>query len=307
MARHKNNGAPGPLLAAWRDAVCAVVRLGCRMRVATFNLLAPCYKRTTHGIEADDIDVALRRGSAAARLLSGCMADIILLQEFWFNERYKSLMEEEMVDYEFHYAQRPRQDDGVAIAVRKGSGLHVIASSPYRLTYTSSRVALILKLANDDKNGSEFLLCTTHLSFAHGFATRLVQMHEARNLLRHLDNVAQREIPILLGGDFNSDSESQTYAAIESAGYESCFVRLCGSNPPVTHRDHNGREVLADFLFTKASYGDTGATLSAKAAAVLPQAFDADSFPSSEEFPVSDHRLLSCDIDVSRCIERSSL
>lgn len=251
------------------------------------------------------METAKQRATAAAAVLLESSADVALLQEFWFEERYRSLLERELTGYKFFYAQRPCRADGVAIAIRKDAGLHVLSSSLYRLSYASSRVALIMKLAEHENSGREFLLCTTHLSFPHGLFTRLIQTHEARNLLRHLDNMAQREIPILLGGDFNSDCESLTYGALESAGYESCYAAVEGDNPAVTHRDHNGKEVLADFLFTKSSFGDT--TLSPHSATLLPLGLDADSFPTAERFDVSDHRPLCCDINIFHCVERSSL
>jgi len=50
-------------------------------------------------------------------------------------------------------------------------------------------------------------------------------------------------------GDFNGSPDSGTYSLLNEAGFLSAHLKVHGSEPVVTHKDHKGNEFTADYVF----------------------------------------------------------
>ncbi|EGD77702.1 hypothetical protein PTSG_08794 [Salpingoeca rosetta] len=121
----------------------------CELRIATFNVLAPCYKRlpSTQLRESDFPSLYRPRNAAILRMLREQRdLDVIALQEFWFHHDVQSMYMAALGSgYHVHCLQRPKgRDDGVVVFVRN----HIQVVGTRRLHFDDSgmRVALLLHL-----------------------------------------------------------------------------------------------------------------------------------------------------------------
>ncbi|MEC7986863.1 MAG: endonuclease/exonuclease/phosphatase family protein, partial [Myxococcota bacterium] len=91
-----------------------------RIRVISFNLLAPCWKRTHYGRESDNEEDWNDRLTRTIPVIKEQEADIICLQEFWFHPRYqKRFLSAFHPNYHVFIAQRGGQKpDGLALLLK---------------------------------------------------------------------------------------------------------------------------------------------------------------------------------------------
>lgn len=100
------------------------------LKIVTFNILAPCYKKVSRGgCEGDWPDLFLGRNEQICRTLLDSQADLICLQEFWFsNPLLRDLYEKQLCSgdgpYEMRYLGRTSsgaqtRKDGLAVFVKK--------------------------------------------------------------------------------------------------------------------------------------------------------------------------------------------
>eukprot|EP00055_Hartaetosiga_balthica_P010810 m.47366 g.47366 ORF g.47366 m.47366 type:complete len:537 (-) comp7326_c0_seq1:22-1632(-) len=145
------------------------------LRIATFNILAPCYKRLptydrgsgeyTSGTKSTDPLNASKgklmfemdfpqlykaRNAAIIRLLDHYQPlDVIALQEYWFNDSIRSMYEPHFEkEYVCHALPRPRgREDGVAVFIHKS----IRTLNVRRIMFDDGgmRVALLLHLQRD--------------------------------------------------------------------------------------------------------------------------------------------------------------
>jgi mRNA deadenylase 3'-5' endonuclease subunit Ccr4 len=76
--------------------------------VTTFNVLAPCYKRTHGALESRNPEVWKKRHSEGClRIVLEQEPDIVCFQEFWFDRTFRELYDAKLrkAGYEFNYIQ----------------------------------------------------------------------------------------------------------------------------------------------------------------------------------------------------------
>ena len=95
-------------------------------------------------------------------------------------------------------------------------------------------------------------------------------------------------MPIILCGDFNSDADSAVYNSVKLNGFSSSFATVHNREPGVTHKDHRGRQVLADYILYKNNNGRD--KLRPTGASLFP--IDIKDGAWDDSFECSDHRPL---------------
>jgi exonuclease III len=257
--------------------------------LTTFNLLAPCYKRVDEGalrastpqtIPSDrGLLGALQEALAGGRqresdydpmwrarakdtldfvCSSLSQSDIICFQEYWFEESYQALFRDRLEkDYSFHTYQRTgRKADGIAVLLRRGSSLEVVAQSGHALGSVGDRVALMLHLKQKSSSGEErsLVLANTHLTFPHNTFDRQNQQQQIDDLTKAIDAFVDSEVlpsdtPRIVVGDFNVEEADPVCAHLRDVGYRSAFSTLHSKNRHiVTHFTHRGEELMVSHL-----------------------------------------------------------
>lgn len=151
------------------------------LSIATFNVLAPCYKRMADGGREADFPERMERRAreTAAFIREEVAADIICLQEYYLAEQYRRLFETELGGgYDVIVHPRPNKREGCAVLVRKGM-FRVQAVKGTTLSRWGSRIGLLVDLqavipdssstsgGGGGGSGSKILLLNAHLSFPH--------------------------------------------------------------------------------------------------------------------------------------------
>ena len=204
------------------------------LKVVSFNILAPCYKRLKDGsglMEAEHKDMYLERNQAICQQLLDTKADVICLQEFWCGspetrKLYKDLLcgpkgggyTLKELRRTSHWRQR---DDGLACLVRDDR--LVIQDTRHILFHDcGDRVAQMLLLALRPPKGSpkntpsqQFIVVNTHLLFPHNEYSTKIRLREMAKILGFVDFYRVRELcsticgrsdvrlPVIIAGDFN--------------------------------------------------------------------------------------------------------
>ena len=160
--------------------------------IASFNMLAPCYKRLedvdslSGGRKRESSDDALwtERANNTIEFLTKELyqnIDIIGFQEFWLDPNYLLLFSDgfQANGYEIIYLQRTgRKMDSVLTAVRS-SVFEILGRTNVYLCTLGDRVALILHLRHRS-TGKMLLVANTHLSFPHSAFDRVNQIHQMK-------------------------------------------------------------------------------------------------------------------------------
>lgn len=148
-----------------------------QLKVATFNLLAPIYKRTPmvskpKARESDNEEAYMARQLQLMQLILDIDADVVCLQEFWFHEQLMKVYEHTLGQkYDFYYMRRTgKKGDGLATLVSRERVL-CVDKEERSLCRVGDRVALLLRLALVRGQGEEtmlqgntFLVLNTHLT-----------------------------------------------------------------------------------------------------------------------------------------------
>ena len=223
------------------------------LKIISFNILAPCYKRLKDGsglMEAEHKDMYLERNQAICHQLLDTKADIICLQEFWCGspetrKLYKDLLcgpggyTLKELRRTSHWRQR---DDGLACFVRDDR--LVIQDTRHILFHDcGDRVAQMLLLALRPPIGSprntpsqQFIVVNTHLLFPHNEYSTKIRLREMAKILGFVDFYRVRELcsticgrsdvrlPVIIAGDFNGSPSGKVYKYAMSQNYKSSFV-----------------------------------------------------------------------------------
>ena len=56
-------------------------------------------------------------------------------------------------------------------------------------------------------------------------------------------------VPVVLAGDFNGCPEDEVYNYVVENGFMSSYKSVHCREPHVTHKLHNGEEILVDYIF----------------------------------------------------------
>lgn len=120
--------------------------------VLTFNILAPCYTP-----ELSNVLLWKQRIADICDCISEIDADIVCLQEYWFDDDCVSIVESKLAQkYSFYAKKRPYgKQDGLCVLVRKearqdeekyGGGLEVVHSEGKDYSWAGDRVCLLVHL-----------------------------------------------------------------------------------------------------------------------------------------------------------------
>ncbi|KXJ22722.1 uncharacterized calcium-binding protein At1g02270 [Exaiptasia diaphana] len=269
-------------------------------RCATFNILAPCYRRLEGQYskwESSQPNLYMERLQSIIQLISQQpKLDTICLQEFWFNSDALELFENKLGDrYKIIKLKRQgEKTDGLAIFVDRS--LRILATQSLRFNDYGYRVALLLHLELPD-NGYEVILTTTHLSYCHNFFDQYVRMSQAQKVVDGINSYMERDDieapPVILCGDFNSPQENPVYKYVCQNGFTSSFKNVHGREPLVTHKDHTGQEMSVDYVFYRNSGSQTIKPISST---LIPEKYSDQTWP--KEFNISDHRMLITEFEI---------
>mmetsp|Transcript_582 Transcript_582/g.1535 ORF Transcript_582/g.1535 Transcript_582/m.1535 type:complete len:401 (+) Transcript_582:186-1388(+) len=205
------------------------------LRIGTFNLLAPCYKRLpdTRGPmgrrmrEAQFEDLWAARADATMRMLSGLeTADVLCLQEFWFENSYQAIARAALsAKYDFHTLQRTGvKKDGVVTLVNR-KRVRCVESEALRFHEhgCDHRVALLSVLELRNKPKLRFVLVNTHLTFPHNEADHQTRLREAQVLTIFVERyVYEKQLtnaPIIIAGDMNGEYSDQVCRHFHDCGF----------------------------------------------------------------------------------------
>eukprot|EP00127_Corallochytrium_limacisporum_P005732 Clim_evm111s210 gene=Clim_evmTU111s210 len=281
-----------------------------RLHVATFNLLAPCYKRITtedKGVqrEAKYPDLWNARLDRIFEYVEVPQPplDILMLQEFWFHKdswaRFKDRYGD---DYTFHSIQRTgKKEDGLVTMVRKEH--KIMSVERLDLEDVGYRVALLVRLALAG-SGVEVLTTNIHLSFPHNNVDQLLRLDQARKVREAIDRHIIRmnsvyDIPVIVAGDFNGVNDDVT-ALFRRHHFQSAAQTCNGREPYVTHLNHRREEVCTDIIY----YRSTSQTFMEPRNTIIHPAHLPDQDWPEEQLEISDHRMVTADFDVSTVINR---
>lgn len=223
------------------------------LTVATWNLLAPpFYRHPSGGREAETPSLWRERLGRIADQLDAHAAhcDVVMLQEFWFDETFVELWRARFAErFALLGARRGRgKPDGVVTmvawrALARGGREWSLRALDFN--DWGDRVAAVVDVRGADGGGA-LSLVNTHLTFPHASAhDPLMRKAQARKLAEWLDG--RRESALVVAGDFNGDLADAACADL---------LRLTGlaphsTDPFVSHVSHRGDLMGCDFVLTR--------------------------------------------------------
>jgi len=229
------------------------------LSVLTWNVLAPCYNKLGHSsaLESSRSDLFTKRFNHIVSAIKESNADVVCLQEFWFNKSFQQFFRTELNAYGYSLHQLRRtgsKQDGVCVLTKNTCEMLKVIEIPFNDEV--DRVLLICALQSRDTK-EKFLVATTHLTFPHhefDEMLRLKQVHrcigEIKYMMNEYSNCSQIP-PTIFAGDFNCNkgTEDDIYKALIAAGFKSCFHMVHGREVKVTHKNHAGSHVGVDFVW----------------------------------------------------------
>ncbi len=249
------------------------------IRISSFNLLAPCYKRLAkrdevtgrRKRESSDYETWNKRAVSTIDFFDKVLypsSDIIAFQELWLDNDYLKLITDNISksNYSIYMLQRTgEKNDAVALAYNNAL-FSIKGHEHIYLCSQGDRVALLLWLCHTATN-KNLLIASTHLSFPHNVFDRMNQMRQMQTLTEAIDmyisknNVGAATNIIL--GDFNVEGKSPVCDHLRDSGYFSSFEVIPPSNSNndpvnreksvkfVSHRTHRHEDLGVDHIFFK--------------------------------------------------------
>lgn len=206
-------------------------------------------------------------------------SDIILLQEWWFDDKFADLFDSHLQDQFYRVAERrpgPREnsmykylqqdhdhdiirDDGMCCLVSKHGKLDLVSSS--KVLTGPERIAQIVHCKERDNDGGavrDIFIANTHLSFpkdADQVKNDRRQAYEINLIQRALSKISSStssntELLEVICGDFNSEPNGLASAQLESRDFVNC-ASAKGEQTGVTHVAHTGQEMSVDRIFLR--------------------------------------------------------
>lgn len=264
--------------------------------ITTFNILAPVHRSmgSTNQRESEREDWWRPRAEAVAKYISENMAssDIILLQEWWFDEKFSSIFDSitgdrfdrvaerrpGSLDDSSYKALKPKdtnvimRDDGMCCLINKKGKLDIITSE--KVLTGPQRIAQIVhcKERNYDEAsggaGRDVFIANTHLSFPKDSCSRKNdrrQAYEINLIQRALWKASRRaqllsaskpdpnnEILEIICGDFNSEPNGFAASQLESKNFVNCASAIY-EDIGVTHFTHDGCFTSVDHIFVRSA------------------------------------------------------
>lgn len=273
-----------PLLSVWVSMTDALA-------ITTFNILAPVHRSMPN---QPDPDLNLReserqewwrpRAEGVAQYIAEKFAssDVILLQEWWFDDSFTRIFDAAISDsFERVTERRPGsvagqdRDDGMCCLVRKNGLLELIKSD--KVLTGPQRIAQIIqcreRLPNSGAGGRQVFIANSHLSFpgdkdhtinserqAKEAGIILDALTKARNDWDSTSSSSSESCLEIICGDFNSNSCSAAAALVEDNNFVNCVSATANQlltnvggavNIGTTHCDHLGNRVSVDHIFLR--------------------------------------------------------
>eukprot|EP00049_Salpingoeca_infusionum_P004996 m.86911 g.86911 ORF g.86911 m.86911 type:complete len:389 (+) comp12821_c0_seq1:199-1365(+) len=267
--------------------------VGCVLRLATFNVLCPAYKRVEGGREAFyPEDYRKRHESILTFLKHHEPIDILCLQEYWFQEDLCRMYEEGFANHNVHTAQRPCRQDGLAIFM--GPNIESIATREVNFKTIGCRIALMVHAivySNDTRVVvGNCIIATTHFSFPHGAEDEAAMLQQAIQLEEELTSFCEEQKchTVIVTGDFNCNLESAPLQHLQQQGFQSMFGLKHSREAAVTHRSHRGDDVGVDFILLRSPPDPKALDVDVDGISTLPAYLGDETWP--ERFELSDHR-----------------
>mmetsp|Transcript_3021 Transcript_3021/g.6232 ORF Transcript_3021/g.6232 Transcript_3021/m.6232 type:complete len:382 (+) Transcript_3021:132-1277(+) len=273
-----------PLLSIWGTSMANA------LAITTFNILAPVHRSMPN---QPDPDLNRReserqewwrpRAEGVADYIAEKFAssDVILLQEWWFDESFTRIFDEAIGDaFERVAERRPgsvvgqHRDDGMCCLVRKQGLLELVKSD--KVLTGPQRIAQIIqcreRLPNNGEGGRNVFIANSHLSFPGDKDPTINnerQKKEAGIILDALTNarnewdktsLSTESCLEIVCGDFNSNSCSPAAALVEDNNFVNCVSATANQlltsvggavNIGTTHCDHLGNRVSVDHIFLR--------------------------------------------------------
>jgi hypothetical protein len=238
--------------------------------------------------ESEREDWWLPRAESVANYISTKFAfsDIILLQEWWFDEKFIEVFDLALGDaFERVAERRPGadigtiRDDGMCCLVRRKGKLELVHSE--KILTGPQRIAQIIhckeRCAYAGEEGRHVFIANSHLSFPGDADPTINDMRQAIEARLILDALARAGNEVddassssssendrleVIGGDFNSNSCGLAASLVESPPYnfvncasataEQMLTHIGGQvNIGVTHCNHLGERVSVDHIFLR--------------------------------------------------------
>mmetsp|Transcript_10868 Transcript_10868/g.33318 ORF Transcript_10868/g.33318 Transcript_10868/m.33318 type:complete len:312 (+) Transcript_10868:47-982(+) len=293
--------------------------------VATFNVLAPCYRRLNDAKLAT-VSVGGRRpresqfgdlwrdrcDEMCCFLKKHSRCDVVCLQEFWFADEYRHAVQKRFGDeYELVPLQRTGgKADGLATLVRK-SKVEIVTVERLRFNDAGDRVALLTCLRLIDSN-ELVIVVNTHLTFPHSEFDRMLRQEQIHKVTAFVDGFLDRHrmdaVPVLVIGDFNGGLSDPVSAHLKAHCYTNALVHLTGMENVETHLNHKNEKVFVDHVWYRRQFDEEDHRVQeercdSRGAKLAPCDFGL--FPVKkephrwvEDFTISDHRLLTLTFSV---------
>lgn len=211
------------------------------VRVLTWNLLAPCYKRTSYGRESSHVSDWTERQRASLDTIIQNDSDVVFLQEVWFEKNYFETLCSVLASvYHIYYCQRVHgKQDGLAILLKKE-----VIPKPYTFFGVDfydfgSRIALVLEW-------EKLIMVNTHLTFPHNNKyDRLLRLSQAKDLIQVVNSYSGKKV--VLAGDCNGSIDDEAVQLLIS---ELSLVPMVPHTDFCSHISHRGDKMACDLMFS---------------------------------------------------------
>ena len=256
------------------------------LSITTFNILAPVHRSMPNQPdpdlnqrESEREDWWRPRAEGIAQYIAEkfVSSDVVLLQEWWFDESFTTVFDAAIGDIFERVAERrpgsvvgQDRDDRMCCLVRKNGLLELVKSD--KVLTGPQRIAQIIQLQerNNGDGGRHVFIANSHLSFPGNKDPAINnqrQVNEAKIILDAL-NRARNEWDTSISesclevvcGDFNSNSCSPAATLVEDHYFVNCVSATANQlltnvggpvNIGTTHCDHLGNRVSVDHIFLR--------------------------------------------------------
>ncbi|KAJ5079826.1 hypothetical protein M0811_04139 [Anaeramoeba ignava] len=168
-----------------------------KFRIATFNVLAPAYKRvykkafdgnTYKFREGLFPELWIPRTKNVIQFIKNSKSDIICLQECWLNKKSEPVILNEMgTDFIAVKKKRTKhKQDGLMTFIKK-SKFDLIAYYFLEFNDGDERVITLCHLRSK-QNGSEVIVANTHLTFPHGIYEKKLRLNQIKRSLSWIND-----------------------------------------------------------------------------------------------------------------------
>ncbi|KNC52952.1 uncharacterized protein AMSG_09121 [Thecamonas trahens ATCC 50062] len=276
--------------------------------IMTFNMLAPCYKRVSSAAVPGGRESG---GSAWRARMEGQLEYIgeeldavdeaayavVCLQEVWLESPEAMEMVEGFAAERglvTHAWKRPRKKkDGVAILVDGRLAIDVADALCFK--DHGNRVVGAVAVTLPLPTLVTVVVANVHLTYPHHAGDLRMREAQAKASLAWLDQTFGAEVPVVWCGDFNGEAtQDAVVSTIVDAGFLSAYHAIHGSGESagtdlarldfVSHHTHAGTDVGVDYIWTR------GPSLAPISAELLPTHLPSTVWPSTDDWPHSDHR-----------------